>query len=331
MNASGPPAFRPWPVAEGQPHHSAPEDFGRSADARGEQSAKHGHMTPVSPAPPISALVDPARELALDACAHAAVRVAPVDSVAASRQVADLLDAVWGRGTASLPAPMIRALADAGNYVVGLYEAGSGHQLLGASVGFFAEPSSRQMHSHITGILPTHRGRHLGTAVKLHQRAWALARGIRSIRWTFDPLVSRNAHCNLECLGARVESYRTNFYGPISDDINQDRETDRFGLTWVTEDPWPRRRRPPTVPANAQVVLNVGRTMEPVSSDLDPGAGYAYVGIPTDIEAIRSQTPELAAWWRQAVRQSLRTMLDDGFVVEGFTAHNHYVLCKAPC
>src|SRR3712207_7442617 len=62
---------------------------------------------------------------------------------------------------------------------------------------------------------------------KLHQRAWAIARGVHEVAWTFDPLVARNAWFNLTKLGARATEYLPNFYGPMDDGINGADESDR--------------------------------------------------------------------------------------------------------
>ena len=61
-------------------------------------------------------------------------------------------------------------------------------ELVGACVGFHEEPPLQTLHSHIAGVI---RGpwRNVGFALKLHQRAWALRRGIAEIAWTYDPLV----------------------------------------------------------------------------------------------------------------------------------------------
>jgi len=42
----------------------------------------------------------------------------------------------------------------------------------------------------------------IGRMLKLFQRDEALARGIRLVEWTFDPLELKNAHFNLNRLGA---------------------------------------------------------------------------------------------------------------------------------
>ena len=49
------------------------------------------------------------------------------------------------------------------------------------------------LHSHMLAALPDRRHRGVGYALKLAQRAQALDQGIDLVRWTFDPLVARNA------------------------------------------------------------------------------------------------------------------------------------------
>ncbi len=58
------------------------------------------------------------------------------------------------------------------------------------------------MHSHMLAALPGPAARGVGYALKLAQRAQALDQGIHLVRWTFDPLVARNAWLNLGKLGA---------------------------------------------------------------------------------------------------------------------------------
>src|SRR5699024_8773798 len=105
-------------------------------------------------------------------------------------------DRIWRPDPANPPVTteLLRALTKAGNYVTGAYD---GAELIGACVGFFGEPAGAALHSHIAGVTGAARGRHVGFALKLHQRAWALRRGVREIAWTFDPLIRRNAYFNL--------------------------------------------------------------------------------------------------------------------------------------
>ena len=50
------------------------------------------------------------------------------------------------------------------------------------------------------------------------------------MRWTYDPLVSRNARFNLVKLGAVGTEYAVDFYGPMRDGVN-DGESDRLTVT----------------------------------------------------------------------------------------------------
>jgi GNAT superfamily N-acetyltransferase len=145
-----------------------------------------------------------------------------------------------------MPPNLLRALAHVGNYAVGLYAVPtegdpSAERMIGASVGFFAAPDDRSLHSHITGIVGDHRGRGLGRLLKQHQREWALARGVHRITWTFDPLVARNASFNLRVLGARVGEYYVDHYGAMDDGVNRGDESDRIFAVWDLDAPAARR------------------------------------------------------------------------------------------
>src|SRR5215471_2379803 len=88
------------------------------------------------------------------------------------------------------------------------------------------------LHSHMTGVLSEYRDRKVGRALKLFQREEALSRDIRLIEWTFDPLEVRNAHFNLNRLGAIVRTYIPNFYGITSSPLHRNLPTDRLLAEW---------------------------------------------------------------------------------------------------
>ncbi|OZB80703.1 MAG: GNAT family N-acetyltransferase, partial [Microbacterium sp. 13-71-7] len=146
------------------------------------------------------------------AAAEAASRVGIrlLDDVRELAAVRALYEGIWDTGATNPPvtADMLRALVQAGNYVAGAFDdATEGQELVGACFGFFGPPAARTLHSHIAGTIPRARGRHLGFALKLHQRAWALHRDVDTITWTYDPLIRRNAHFNLGKLAASVGTY----------------------------------------------------------------------------------------------------------------------------
>jgi predicted GNAT superfamily acetyltransferase len=244
-----------------------------------------------------------------------------------------LFEEVW-RPAEGQPPPMtgelLRALAHAGSYVAGAY---AGTRMVGASAGFFTAPPDPALHSHITGVAPEAQHRGIGFALKVHQRAWALARGVPVVVWTFDPLVARNAWFNLAKLGAVPTGYLEDFYGPMTDAINAGMASDRLLLTWELDDPavagacagQPRqpaqgRERPAAEPA-----LSAGPDLEPVAHQT--GAPVVTVGVPPELEALDGERRRA---WREAVRDALGGRLAAGAAVTGFLRRPDRYLVEQP-
>ncbi|GAA1466157.1 GNAT family N-acetyltransferase [Microbacterium thalassium] len=227
------------------------------------------------------------------------ISIRPLETVEQVFDASAVLAEVWGGDRSGMPPNLLRALAHAGNYAMGLYTDG---RMIGASVAFFAEPSARSMHSHITGVLPPYRSKGLGRVLKQHQREWALARQVGHITWTFDPLVARNAHFNLRILGTRVTEYLVNHYGPMDDGVNRGDESDRIMVSWAVA------ARPVPTPPDDDVV--------------------ASVEVPHDIEAIRAANGMEAALWRVRVRDQIVDHLGDGLVIGGFDDDRGYLLVR---
>ncbi|GAB3568958.1 hypothetical protein GCM10027445_19920 [Amycolatopsis endophytica] len=268
-------------------------------------------------------------EAAAKAAVAAGVRVREVTDLAGLDAVYRLFDLIWRPDPANPPVTteLMRAMTKAGNYVGGAYV---GDELVGACVGFFGTPGV--MHSHIAGVSPAMAGRRVGPALKLHQRAWALPRGISVIEWTFDPLVSRNAYFNLGKLAAVAVEYLPNFYGGMRDHINGGDDTDRLLVHWRIASPevaaacdgTPRGAGAPV--RGAVVALGRdGETPRPGSLDGET----LLVAVPRDIETLRRTDPGLAGQWRVAVRDTLGTLLAEGARVEGFDRSGWYVVTRA--
>lgn len=246
--------------------------------------------------------------------------------------VCHLYDRIWrfNGGHSPVSPDLLRAMSRAGGYVAGAFE---GDELVGACVGFFGPPAEFGLHSHIAGVSPTTRGRSVGFAMKVHQRAWAMARGITQISWTYDPLVGRNAYFNIVKLGARPAEYLTNFYGPMHDALNGDDDTDRLLVTWQLEDPrvvaacagLPSAIDLPAERAGgAQALLEVSVSDEPIRYDVS--SPTVLVAVPRDIEGLRAKDPARAARWRVAVRECLGGLLEQGAHVRGFDRSDYYIV-----
>src|SRR5215207_2524805 len=68
-------------------------------------------------------------------------------------------------------------------------------------------------YSHMMAVAKDYQNRGVGARLKWAQRARVLSEGRRLVRWTWDPVQSRNAHFNLNRLGVVVRSYAPNYYG----------------------------------------------------------------------------------------------------------------------
>jgi predicted GNAT superfamily acetyltransferase len=93
------------------------------------------------------------------------------------------------------------------------------------------------LHSHMLAVREGYRNRGLGAQLKLKQRDEALARGIRHMEWTFDPLEIKNAFLNIHKLGAIVCGYYVDFYGVSSSRLQGGLPTDRLMAQWHLDSP----------------------------------------------------------------------------------------------
>ena len=226
---------------------------------------------------------------------------------------ADLYAEVWGLPPAETPmaGEVLIALAHSGNYVVGAY-APSGALLGGAAAWFGVddEDGTRFLHSHVAGVTAASQGLGVGRALKEHQRRWCRDRGVAEIRWTFDPLVRRNAWFNLTRLGALGVRYVEDYYGGLLDDINAGGATDCMVVHWTVKQ---ADERTSGSGPGAYPVLDVGRGDAPVIVDPDPPDVDLAVWLPEDIVALRRTDPALAHEWRLAQRSVLMPAFAKGY------------------
>ncbi|ONI82978.1 GNAT family N-acetyltransferase [Actinosynnema sp. ALI-1.44] len=228
-----------------------------------------------------------------------------------------LFDEIWRPEPSNPPVTteLLRAMAKAGNYVAGAFD---GTKMVGACVGFLGMTEKVVLHSHVAGVSGAVARRGVGFALKLHQRSWALHRGLTEIHWTFDPLVSRNAYFNIAKLGAAPAQYLPNFYGGMRDGINGSDESDRLLACWDLHSPITTADHP----ADAVIALDRSDDDSPVMGTMD--GTHLLVAVPRDIEALRMSDPATAGRWRFAVRDVLGTLLAEGARVTGFDRSGRY-------
>ncbi|PYF07492.1 putative GNAT superfamily acetyltransferase [Rhodobacter viridis] len=208
---------------------------------------------------------------------------------------------VWGEGERPDNSDIMLALQHEGALVAGAF---AGDQMLGFLFGFPSATPGVQ-HSHRLAVSEKARGLGLGARLKWFQRDWCLARGIRLVRWTYDPLRAINAGLNIAVLGATAREYLPDYYGEMPG-INAGLPSDRVMAVWQLDAP--------------RVVARAAGQVLPT-----PFANLEAV-IPADIDALLLADPERALTERLQLRASLQTAFDAGLTILGFDRKRHRYL-----
>ncbi len=232
--------------------------------------------------------------------------------------------ATWGPQQL-LPREEILALAYSGNVPHGAFD---GEDLIGFVLGWAGvDEDGLHLHSHMLAALPDRRHRGVGYALKLAQRARCLERGIVVIRWTFDPLVARNAYFNLHKLGAVGDRFHRDFYGPMEDAINRGDRSDRLVVRWdLKREPGAPPAAPTPAPTQAEVALEAASDGSPERRAIAAGATHVRTAVPPEHLAMRGERPDLAAAWREAVADVFEELFEHGLMPTDFdVAESAYI------
>lgn len=149
-----------------------------------------------------------------------------LESFADQRAASELYRSVFGYGDASFGVSprLLRGLLDNGGTALGAFDPLTG-VLVGFCYGYSAFDADGLYHySQATVVAADAQGRGIGRTLKNAQAADAREGGARSMRWTFDPALARNAAFNLNGLGARGVQFLPEFYG--------EPDTDRILADW---------------------------------------------------------------------------------------------------
>ncbi|MHB1988762.1 MAG: GNAT family N-acetyltransferase [Acidimicrobiales bacterium] len=263
------------------------------------------------------------------AAERAGVKVLELTELGDLRALAELLGRLWREPDGSQPVSphLLRALQLSGSCVLGAFDRERG--LVGGSLAWASTYPVAGLHSHITGVDSHRRRVGTGLALKLHQRAWALERGMTRINWTFDPLVRRNAVFNLSRLGAQAVGYIENLYGRMDDALNSGDESDRLLVAWQLESDHARQacgRSPTLVPGDRPLRLSVGPSGAPLRRPRPSRSAEFAIAVPPDIEELRRREPALAKSWRAATRELLESALAEGGRILGMDREANYVV-----
>jgi len=222
------------------------------------------------------------------------------------RAITTLMAEVWGE--AFLDPGICRAIQHAGGYLAGAWD---GERLDGASLAFLGQHDGEVvLHSHATCVAPGLVSHGIGRGLKWHQRAWALARDIDAIEWTYDPLVARNGWFNLTTLGARGVRYEIDFYGRMTTAIERGEESDRCLVRWDLRSPRVEAALQGEVSA---LDLEAAKVLAPILLTVGHDGAPILAESPIDGEPALAQVhPDIAGEWRRAARDTLGRAMNEG-------------------
>jgi predicted GNAT superfamily acetyltransferase len=238
----------------------------------------------------------------------------------------ELQKLTWGRDFEVVSAGFIKISQKVGAVAAGAF-APDGRMLgfvygltgvnAGGLTGVQGEPPRVVHWSHLLAVDPEARDLRLGTRLKLYQRELLLPLGVEVVHWTYDPLEARNAHLNLNHLGAEPEEYVEEMYADeMGSELARGIGTDRFIVAWRIAGDRVREvlaGRPRSDAAS----FDDAPVVSPGGDDL-PDSTRVRVEIPDNVQALKAERPEEAFAWRLTTRRAFQTYLPRGYRVEDF-------------
>jgi predicted GNAT superfamily acetyltransferase len=255
------------------------------------------------------------------------------------REVERLQKTVWGvEDLDVLPALAMKPLVEVGGILIGAFH---DEKMVGFVLGFPGRHGDENIiHSDMLAVLPEYRSFRLGFRLKLAQRERALAKGIETITWTFDPLRALNANLNFARLGVTANRYEIEYYGETSSVLHR-LGTDRLWVTWALNSRRTIARISPDVgssetwlPKDAVSLVVVGEEQQPIAND-ELSSDNALIEIPTNLDELLKQQTTLATDWRMATRKAFTKALSRDYIVHDFIVDKEsqkgtYVLMWSP-
>ena len=230
----------------------------------------------------------------------------------------------WGRDFSdAVPISILKITQKAGGIAAGAFAPDG--RILGFVYGLAGVRGGQVFHwSHMLAVDPEARDLGLGTRLKLYQRELLLALGVERVEWTYDPLEARNAHLNLNHLGAVPAEYVRDMYeGEFGSELAKGIGTDRFIVAWqIASDRVVRRLS--EGPPDPEEVRRRFRDAPLVSPGTSPGGGplpdapLVGIEIPSNIQALKAEDLELARSYRASIRRAFEHYLAGGWRIEDF-------------
>jgi predicted GNAT superfamily acetyltransferase len=190
---------------------------------------------------------------------------------------------------------LLGALVGNGGSVVGVLD--DADRIVAFAYGFCGTDGQTSYHySQSAVVAADQQGLGLGRRLKRAQREVALQHGMTRMRWTYDPIQTRNGHFNLDVLGARGRWFKQNLYG--------EPWTDRVIVEWDLGAEDQPANSPPPVPALTESDWGI------------PGGegDHLWLALPSDFSALTASRPDVAEQVRRDVRSAFTDLLGKAVV-----------------
>ncbi len=250
------------------------------------------------------------------------MQIRPLRTSREFRACEDIQTEVWGKVAAS--AELMKVTQEHGGMVLGALK---GAQVYGFIYAFLARYHGRLIQwSHVMAVREGFRDQGLGFLMKRAHRRLALAQGIASICWTYDPLQSRNAALNISRLGAEIAEYVPDCYGEFPSVIERGLPSDRFVVNWRIASARVakhlRRKRLlkpiPPLPIINRTGVNARGFLQNLSISHKVTAPKLLVEIPAEPDVMRNKAIALARRWRMETRRIFQSHFRAGYRIADF-------------
>lgn len=256
------------------------------------------------------------------------ITLRPLTSLEEYQACTDLQEEVWGRGFSEKVSAAILMIANRlGGLAAGAFDEEG--ILQGFVFGLTGVIDGKLVHwSDMLAVRSEEMDRGLGTRLKRYQREVLLERGVREMRWTFDPLQGRNAYLNFCKLGIVCREYVENMYGETDSPLHRGVGTDRLVAIWDLGSARAETRRekvangPPLEGLShvPQVLpfLEGGPFPSPGAPILGLGDPALLLAVPGVIDAMMEGDMPLAIRWREATREAFVHYFSRGYEARKF-------------
>lgn len=252
---------------------------------------------------------------------HDGITFRPLSSEGDYLACIELQRKTWGRDFSdAVPMSILKITQKAGGIAAGAFAPDG--RILGFVYGLTGVRGGEIFHwSHMLAVDPEARDLGLGTRLKLYQRELLLPLGVERVEWTYDPLEARNAHLNLNHLGAMPAEYVRDMYeGEFGSELAKGIGTDRFIVAWhiasdrvvrlLAEGP-PKLEEVRRCFADAPVV-------GPGEEAPLPDAPRVRIEVPGNVQAVKAADLGRAQAYRASTRRAFEHYMGGGWKIEDF-------------